>query len=409
MRLRVAAVLCLLVSSAGYAAEKKSKPHLTPAPHPSALPVEVDVGNTAPPIQGAGFTIESIQGAETVTVTAAGGGPLEVKAGEKVQPGSRVKLGPGASATLLYADGARVELSSAADFEAGEKIGGLQTSHLHAGKAVGRVPAPKPSLVTGQSTGADPKKKIRFLIRTRSAVMGVRGTVFEVLMETAENARFETLEGTIEVAKDQSTLLSAGGVEVPAGQFVSATPSGITAPQAVGAAAPPAANPVAGLPAEVPVAAPAAPPAAPGVAEWLPKPHLFAFEGGVLISKDPRSPLSSGSTKPAPFISWKPGFGLPKLDFIRVRAHLGFAKRDGINIRETGVFITGHILGIAFAELGWGDEVWLGTEVSGGTFSQNLGLLIGTGLFERIFVGHISYKSQPTRIDQWRVGIGLSI
>lgn len=394
--------------------EPAANPEASPAPTASTLPVAMpaDLGtdapaNVPPPAQG-GFVIESISGADSVTVAAPGESAAEVRAGTRVTAGSRVRLKPQVTATLLYTGGARVVLSQEADFEAAEPTGGAYASELHAGRARGTVPTPKAALTPGQSSGADPKRKIRFLIRTRSAVMGVRGTVFEILSEAGESARFETIEGTVEVAKDQAALLSGNGVEVPAGQFVTATPQGISAPQAV-SGAPASVGSTAGLPGDA-AAAPAT--SSPSASEWLPKLHLFAFEGGALFSEDPRVPsaINEGSTKVSPFIAWRPGIGLPKLDFIRIRAHLEFAKRESFTIRETGIFLTGHVLGFAFAEIGWGDQTWLGQAVSGGTFATNAGLLLGNGkaFFDRIYVGHVRFKASQQTISQWRLGLGIS-
>lgn len=359
------------------------------------------------------FTIESLSGGETVTVTAPGHAAQELKAGSKLEVGARIKLQPGAVATLVSADGSRLVLSNAAEFEPGKSLDGVQGHTLHSGKIRGSVQS-----AAAQPGAGETKKKVRFLIRTKPAVMGVRGTVFEMALQGPDATRVETIEGVVEVARDESTLLSSGGTPVNAGQFVVADPSGISQPEPVAAAAAAAEAPASVVPAAAPSVP--SPPVPVGTLTLLqdltPTFHPFAFEVGVLASGQAELPaagagLSSANiqAKAWPFAAWKPGIGLPKLDFIRLRGHLAFGNQKGTWVRETGLFATLHVFDFVFGEVGIGNQAWLGQGVdgrAGSTFTINAGFL-WSGFFDRIYFGRTAFDSNGAEIAQWRFGLGL--
>lgn len=361
--------------------------------------------------------IQAIEGASTLTIAREGWGTTEIEVGAPVEAGSRIVLKPGVKATLVYADGSKIVLQSGAEFTPDPVAKGPVSGTLHSGKLKGTV-TPKPP----QDPASEEKPRIRFMIRTRSAVMGVRGTVFEMIEDTAASqTRVETLEGVVEVAKDESVLLTQGGTQVPAGQFVTATPDGISEPQTATPAANPAVPPAAPVPAPAPAAeAPASPssgaalgaPSAMSTASgWLPKPHLLALEGGLVFSQDPDDVADSNRNGPGrtlPFVSWKPGLALPKLGFIRIRGHIGFGKHDAFTLRELGGFVTVHVLDFAFVEAGGGKQTWLGRGIEASTFSANAGLLFSGGIFDRILVGRTAFRAPQGTVDQYRVGLGLA-
>ncbi|MBY0470666.1 FecR family protein [bacterium] len=72
------------------------------------------------------------------------------------------------------------------------------------------------------------KKKLRFTLRTRSAVMGVRGTEFVVNgAGSTGNFNFFTTQGTVEIAKSEHALIAGDSTQLAAGKMIEATPSGI--------------------------------------------------------------------------------------------------------------------------------------------------------------------------------------
>lgn len=83
-----------------------------------------------------------------------------------------------------------------------------------------------------------PKKKsgdkplLRFVIRSKAAVIGVRGTDFLISAEEGvEASKVFTLEGGVEVAKTEEQIVAGEAVSVKTGEFVQATPEKIEPPQ----------------------------------------------------------------------------------------------------------------------------------------------------------------------------------
>lgn len=75
-------------------------------------------------------------------------------------------------------------------------------------------------------------KKFRFIIKTAVATLGVRGTDFIVSANADMGVSdFHTLEGTVEIAKDEQTLVTTGGEKVVGGQEVKATVEKVEPPQ----------------------------------------------------------------------------------------------------------------------------------------------------------------------------------
>ena len=74
---------------------------------------------------------------------------------------------------------------------------------------------------------------MKFLVRTKAAVMGVRGTDFAVNTDAdGAAAEVHTLEGQVDVAKDDKSLFSGKGMAVKADQFVKANRGAISVPKA---------------------------------------------------------------------------------------------------------------------------------------------------------------------------------
>lgn len=98
----------------------------------------------------------------------------------------------------------------------------MQPNALHSGQARGSIV--KLKLKEQQS-------KPRFLIRTKAAVMGVRGTEFVIAVDsTGMTTQVHTLEGMVDVAANETALMSGSGVSVPSGHFIEATGSGGVSP-----------------------------------------------------------------------------------------------------------------------------------------------------------------------------------
>jgi hypothetical protein len=163
----------------------------------------------------------------------------EAGEGDEVRPTERVRTDATTSVTLKYVDGSSIKVGPGSDLQVEKSKKGVQSTLLAAGYVHGEVQRKPPS-----PSGAKPK--IRFLVRTKAAVMGVRGTQFVAAIDAVQGvAEFHTLEGTVEVAKSAEALTgvtgaagsAGGGTPVAAGQFVAASAeSGITGVQSFNAA-----------------------------------------------------------------------------------------------------------------------------------------------------------------------------
>ncbi|OFZ00691.1 MAG: hypothetical protein A2070_01830 [Bdellovibrionales bacterium GWC1_52_8] len=147
-----------------------------------------------------------------------------ISVGQKIEYGSKIKTGPENTVTIQYPDQTIVSIDADSEVEIQERTGGTQASRLH----VGQIRASVLKLKTGQILPSKP----RFLVRTRAAVLGVRGTEFVMAVDqTGYTTQVHTLEGIVDVAADENKLLSGQGVQVETGKFVQATEQGVNAPQ----------------------------------------------------------------------------------------------------------------------------------------------------------------------------------
>jgi len=148
----------------------------------------------------------------------------ELAVGHDISYGSTVRTGPSNTVTISYPDGSLLAIDSDSRVEIQERAGGTQNNSLHSGQVRGSVAKLKPSDIV--------PKKPRFVIRTKAAVMGVRGTEFVVGVDPGGFAtQIHTLEGTVEVAADEGGLLSGGGTPVKTGEYIEASGNGISPPK----------------------------------------------------------------------------------------------------------------------------------------------------------------------------------
>ncbi len=144
-----------------------------------------------------------------------GGAPIEVlRAGTwspvalnvTVQPGESVRTSASA-ARLVYSDGSAVALST--DTEIKLISGSAREIELAHGTVWGKIE--KAGRESPKTTTAHPYK---FMLRSTSVVMGVRGTEFLVESGARGEVAVNTLEGTVDTAPDKATLESGHGVPV---------------------------------------------------------------------------------------------------------------------------------------------------------------------------------------------------
>lgn len=165
--------------------------------------------------------IELIVGAKVIQVDSQGR-MVEAAEGSLLRNGDRIKTGPRVSVRVLYPDGAQLLVGRSSEVEILPKDNTTYWSRLSLGQA--RAIIPKPKVV-------NKKARHRFGIKTKTAVMGVRGTDFVVETdEKGESSQVHTLDGQVEVAKDEGSLLDGKGFNVLRDQFVKATPGDLLKP-----------------------------------------------------------------------------------------------------------------------------------------------------------------------------------
>lgn len=189
--------------------------------------------------------IESIEGDKIVIVRTHDGNRVATK-GTPIAFGDWVKTGPQASAKIIFPDGSRLFIARDTEIQIAAPTGGVQWAELKSGEVrgvvrkSGAIGAGTPAALAASNVsvgttaargGKAPPPK--FAIRTRSAVMGVRGTDFVFKSEEGSpKTELHTLEGAVDIAPDERTLLDGRGVRVEHGQFVDSDNGKIAVPQA---------------------------------------------------------------------------------------------------------------------------------------------------------------------------------
>lgn len=401
-----------------------------------------------------GARVESIEGAKSALLQK-GVELREAGVGEVIQPGEHIRTDAQTKVIVVYADGSHLTVQPNTDLEIqGISADQVQGNQLHSGTVVGAV---KKKV---EAPGASQPSKIKFMIRTKVAVMGVRGTEFVAAFDAAKSvSQFNTLEGLVDVASNPTSLLSGGGTPVGPSQFVQATEAGVgqlqsfnrtefleglkggvgssgsalgsstssplfTAVSAVGQSSGPSSSTThSSAPTSVPPAPrlPEAskPPQSPeqlkeklaAVEREKPKMHPLAFSLGVFFANSKRLNINDGFK--AVSIAWTPSFPLPFANFLVLRGHVGGSlfQNGSLNnkflIREIQGFLSFQLLNPLFVEAGWGRQVWATEDVSGHIFSANAGLILSqNGVWNRLFVG-VSRFTADSESAQLRAGVGI--
>lgn len=169
-------------------------------------------------------TIDAIDGDDLVVIrTAQGNRPAKV--GAALSSGDRIKTGPASSLRVKYPDGSTLIIGSLSEV-AIQEIG----------------PVKKVSLGYGQTRAVIQKSSLqeklknapthRFLVKTPTATMGVRGTDFVTESVKAKgfagaSTQLHTLEGVVDVARNESDLTQGKFTSVTQGNQVAADTTGI--------------------------------------------------------------------------------------------------------------------------------------------------------------------------------------
>jgi hypothetical protein len=342
------------------------------------------------PALAAGIRVESIDGAETVSLHR-GYHVREAAAGEEIFPGEQIQTGADTTAVIAYPDGTKVSLLPLSNFQLEEPDHSLQFSQLNWGGVHGVVPKGAPP------AAAPGKRGMKFIIRTRSAVMGVRGTDFLVGVHPGGGAAdFHTLEGKVEVASHTTDLLGGKGVPIESGKGVRAAENGKLGPV----------HPF--TPSELRTSYPglvlAQYPALQKQIELSapPKPSLKSPETPVEDSPDQErgyllafalgGSFTSHPPGPALGLYWTPVAPLPFYPPIFVRGSVGFLhvlddKSDSgfVSLKEYQIFFGTQLHEHLFVEAGGG----LGDRAATTSmFTGQAGWIIGrNAVFHRLFLG----------------------
>ncbi len=165
-----------------------------------------------------GAFIETIAGHATVPAQI-GGEAKELSEGDLVPDGTTLHTSAGEVVRVGYSNGTQVTLGgdteARMDEESGVPLWDL-VKGIFAAKVEKKVPA---------------SEDHRFLVKTKTAVAGVRGTQFYVEQNDASESSIHTMEGVVEVAKDRSELKKGTGEKVAMNMQVKAVRSGISKPE----------------------------------------------------------------------------------------------------------------------------------------------------------------------------------
>lgn len=164
--------------------------------------------------------ITSILGnASEIEITRPDGYSQVPSIGADLPRGTQIRTGPSSSLRVKFQDGSEMTLRKLTQWIVDSTYPGQVSSELVSGKARATVPpAPK---------GAPAKGPHRFIVRTKSIVMGVRGTDFFVESRPdSGKVSIHTIEGTVEAAAKPEELTSNPPFRLEAGRALHADADG---------------------------------------------------------------------------------------------------------------------------------------------------------------------------------------
>lgn len=379
----------------------------------------------------------------------------EAKAGDPINKNDKLVTAE-ATATIRYPDGSKVTVTPQSEFIVESKTQTTQWNKLVRGSVRG--------LITKTPEGSSTKPK--FIIRTKTAVLGVRGTDFVMALDAAQGtAEVHTLEGSVEVARNEASLLTGKGTVVSDGQFVQAAKTGITSPGSFDKKVflesfkkgPPyphagsAASSTAGSGAGSGGTAAGAGASAPSVAEAMPgetitlpststsarsafntptaegptmqevqisenknetRPkgyQLLAFQMGMFFTQ-----LSNSTVIRALSLAWTPSIEIPVIPYLSARGQIGmaFAQQGDLSknffLTELQLYLRLTPLHLFFVEAGIGPQTWKsGPGYSALLKSVNVGLKLNLKVLDSVFMG-VHFLGVSPELVEYRVGLGLS-
>ncbi|HCM38632.1 MAG: hypothetical protein A2Z97_09900 [Bdellovibrionales bacterium GWB1_52_6] len=189
---------------------------------------------------GGAFILDSIQGAKTITIRRTFVNPagktdqksVELKAGAKLQSDDLLQTGPSVSARVIYPDGSIAVIGRSSKFYVVHLPSRQSSNDVQGGELVhGQI-----RFVVRKSGMMNMRKRYRFVVKTRAAVLGVRGTDFVVASPVDQRFELHAISGQVDVGLDPKRLRKAEGrpgvdfVTVDRNQFVTVTQGQATLP-----------------------------------------------------------------------------------------------------------------------------------------------------------------------------------
>jgi hypothetical protein len=162
--------------------------------------------------------LDLLQGMQEVSVKR-GNEVLHLKEGNSLQPKDELSTGPKQSVRIAFPDGSQIWVGSSTTIQVNSGVaeGGAKIQLVHMKEGTGRILVPKSYGTT---------KKIKFVVRTAAATMGVRGTDFVVDAKSAgKDIELHTLEGSVDAAKSVQSLIRKDAVAVGGGFTIHALDS----------------------------------------------------------------------------------------------------------------------------------------------------------------------------------------
>jgi hypothetical protein len=172
-----------------------------------------------PGTTGGNPMIEAVYGKGAPTLTI-GEDSYELKEGQELQAGNKVTTDGESSVRIVYQDNSQLYVGRNSEIEVGASRGGAPVTTLLQGKT--RAIVSKNTQVD-ETVDSKPAPRVKFIIRTKSAVMGVRGTDFVTQTDAdGGSSQIHTLEGEVAVARpgDEAGLFAGRGILLGPNQFL---------------------------------------------------------------------------------------------------------------------------------------------------------------------------------------------
>jgi hypothetical protein len=181
-----------------------------------------------------GPVLESLDGTSSIQVNGEDGSVRSVSAGGEFHEGDWWEMPSGSVGRFIFKQGSQALLTGGTRVETREVFLDQTGSKIPSliivrGEVRALVDPATPEELAQAAPGA--KKPLRFLIRTKTAVMGVRGTDFIVEADEAHST-VHTMSGTVDVGRDDFEVKSGKAQPVAASQFAESQEGhGVSAPK----------------------------------------------------------------------------------------------------------------------------------------------------------------------------------